>query len=262
MRLFEAEQQRTAELTESLEQQTATADVLRVISVSPGELQPVFDTMLAKATELCQASFGALWLREGNALRNAAFHGSLPEDFTEQWRTGSTIRLDQNFPAARAIRLGTPIYVTDMLADPAYRAGHPLAVGSVDIAGIRTLVAVPMRKEDEFVGAIAIYRREVRPFSDKQIALVQNFAAQAVIAIENTRLLSELRQRTTDLTESLDQQTATSEVLSIISSSPGELEPVSRPCWITPRASARRSLACFIVAMKKGSNRPPCQMRQ
>ena len=207
------------ELRQSLEQQTATADVLRVISSSPGELQPVFDKMLAKATELCEASYGALWLREGDAIRNVAFHGSLPEDFTDQWRTGSTTYLEQNFPAARAIRLGIPVHVVDMKEDPAYRTGHSLAVGSVDVAGIRTLVAVPMLKEGECVGAVAIYRREVRPFTEKQLALVQNFAAQAVIAIENTRLLNELRQ-------SLEQQTATAEVLSVISSSPGELEPV------------------------------------
>jgi GAF domain-containing protein len=205
-------------LAEALEQQTATSEVLQVISSSPGELAPVFNTMLANATKLCEASYGALWLSQGGALHNAAFHGNMPEAFTEQWRT-SVITLDQDVPVTRVARSRKTVQIADIREDRAYLAGHPLAVGSAGIAGMRTLVVVPMLKEDEFVGAFAIYRMEVRPFTEKQIALVQNFAAQAVIAIENARLLNELR-------ESLQQQTATSEVLSIISSSPGELEPV------------------------------------
>ncbi len=214
------------ELRKSLQQQTATSEVLKVISSSPGELEPVFQSMLANATKLCEASYGAMWLRDGDVLRNAAFNGAFPDAFTEQWRSGTVSRLDLDVPVARVADTRKPVHIADVKEDRAYLNGHPLAVTSVEIAGIRTIVVVPMLKEDEFVGAIAIYRKEVRPFSDKQIELVTNFAAQAVIAIENTQLLNELRQRTDDLSKSLQRQTATSEVLQVISSSPGELEPV------------------------------------
>ena len=220
VRLFDEVQARTQELSEALEQQTATSEVLKVISSSPGELEPVFDAMLANATRICEANYGAMWLNENGGLRNAAFQGNMPESFTEQWKT-AVIPLTQDVPATRVAQSRKPIQVGDLRKDSAYLVGHPLAVGSVNVAGMRALLVVPMLKEDEFVGAFAIYRKEVRPFTDKQVELLQNFAAQAVIAIENTRLLSELR-------ESLQQQTATADVLKVISSSPGELEPVFR----------------------------------
>ena len=207
------------ELRESLQQQTATADVLKVIASSTGELAPVFETLLANATKLCEASYGDMWLCEGDDLRFAALHGSLPEIFLEQSRTGKLFRPAPDLPGARAIKTRQPVQFADLSTSKAYRDREPIVIAAVDIAGIRTLLAVPMLKEGKPVGVILIYRQEVRPFTEKQIELVQHFAAQAVIAIENARLLSELR-------ESLERQTATSDVLTVIASSTGELSAV------------------------------------
>ena len=209
------------ELRQSLEQQTATSQVLQVISSSPGELEPVFATMLEKAVSICDAGFGNIYRVEDDGLRNVATHNT-PAAFVEALRSSPYFRPGPKNPVRRMMETKAVVHVVDNATTEAYAEREPIAVASVELGDTRTLMVVPMLKDNELVGAFTLARREVRPFTDKQIALVTNFAAQAVIAIENERLLQELRKRTEQVVK-LNQQLERR-----VADQVGEIERMSR----------------------------------
>ena len=223
-RLFEQVQARTREVTKSLEQQTATSKILSAISGSPGQLDPVFDTLLASARELCEAEFGHLLLFNGTTWSPAALH-NLPQAYADFWNSAPVIAPPKSL-LRRILDTRQWYQIVDTQQGPAYKARHPLAIATVELGGARTLFGVPLLKEGRVIGAIVLYRKEVRPFQPKQIALLSSFADQAVIAIENARLFEEVQARTKDLEASLDRQTATGDVLAVISRSPSQTQPV------------------------------------
>src|SRR5262249_36153137 len=257
------------------------SEVLRVISSSPGELKPVFQAMLENATRLCEAETASLVLREGGDLRFVARYNA-PAALLEQMEREPLYRPGPASGVGRSIRLKQVVQVPDIANDPAVSKGGgnaslaelrgrygekayydpELAPIRLVEAGYRSQLSVPLIKNNEAIGAFNMFRQKTGLFTEEQIELVKSFAEQAVIAIENTRLLNELRQRTDDLSESLEQQTATAEVLEVISSSPGELEPVFEALLANAKQLCGAKFGTFISAKETRFARWPCMAQR
>src|SRR3974377_404592 len=211
---------RTRELEEALQYQTATSEVLGIIRQSPADAQPVFDAIVQSAVRLCGAIFGVVYLYDGDRVRIAATKNFTPTATSQMLELQQLKRPERTHLGGRAILDCKVIHVHDVLADPEYSREFALA------GGWRAVLAVPLLRDGQPVGALSVAKAEPVPFSDRQIQLLNTFADQALIAIENVRLFGAEQARTRELSEALEQQTATSEVLKVISSSPGKLEPV------------------------------------
>jgi class 3 adenylate cyclase len=239
--------ERTAERDEGLAREAAMAEMLGAINASSGDLASVFDAMLEKATRLCDAAFGILITVEGEELRPVAMR-NMPDELATALT--NVRRLNETPVVAGVVQSRHILHLHDFAASDAYRDGVPIPVAAVEMGGVRSVLYVPLVKKDRTLGIFVIFRQEVRPFNDNQIVLLQNFAAQAVIAMENARLLVDLRHRTSDLEQSLGYQTATSDVLKVISQSTFDLQPVLDTVCETARRLCDAGMAG--IAIRQG----------